>query len=248
MIKLDAVPSPIELTPDVVKELTEKFKLEKTSVWQKDYIREALLKMSNGKCCYCECEVNVAGSDLHVEHFHPKKIYENEVLRWDNLLPSCVRCNRNKGTLDTKKTLIVHPIRNNPKNHFKISNFYFHDKDELGDFTIERLQLNDDERLALDRFKLGTAVMKQLNELTKEFIEIVKTKSILTDRQQTKFGRKLQSIMRFGTAEKKYSAVISSVILADKNYQEIKRLFMTHKLWNDEFIELEEQVNYCALI
>lgn len=252
MIKLAAVPPPVELTPDAVKELTEKFKQnKKESVWQQDYIKKALLEMSNSKCCYCECEVNVAGSDLHVEHFHPKDLYPDEVIEWSNLLPACTRCNRRKGKLDTKTKSIIHPVKHNPKNHieFKKKLLLLSGKDDLGVFTIERLELDTDERLAVDRYRLALAITNQLKKLFNGFVEALNTKPILTNSKKEKFQRELRGIMQYGTSDKKYSAVISSVILTDDNYQEIKRLFETHDdLWNDEFIELEEQVNYCALI
>ena len=34
---------------------------------------------------------------MEVEHFHPKSLYPNEVISWENLLPICKRCNSSKG-------------------------------------------------------------------------------------------------------------------------------------------------------
>ena len=53
--------------------------------------------------------------------------------------------------------------------------------------------------------------------------------------------------MLYGTATKKYSAVIASVILDDKNYRYLKQSFIDCNLWSDEFKNLEEQVQFCAL-
>lgn len=251
MIKLIAKPVPSQLTPELIQELTDKFKQNKNArVWAQDFIKDTLLQMSNNKCCYCECEINVAGSDFHVEHFHPKDIYKDEVVLWDNLLPSCGRCNRHKSTLDTRIKPIIHPIRNEPKNHLEFrSNFLLLvGKDDLGEFTIDRLELNDDERLSVDRYRLAFSVNKSLDKLLKDINEILSNKTYLTENKKTRFSRELRTIMELGTAERKYSAVISSVILINTHYQEIKQLFITQQLWNDDFIELEQQVNDCALL
>jgi uncharacterized protein (TIGR02646 family) len=249
MIKLTPEPIPSELTPEVANELTDKFKQDKNNrVWTQDYIKNALLKMSHGKCCYCECKINNAGSDLHIEHFHPKDIYKDEVVAWENLLPACSRCNTRKGKLDTKKNPIIHPVKNNPKNHLKVEQYYFSHKDDLGEFTIEKLRLNDEIKLAIDRFQLGLSITKSLNDLTKEIDNYLANKEILNAKQETIISRKLTEIMQFGTSDKKYSAVMSSVILTNSDYQKIKQLFENYALWNDEFNELEKQVKFCALI
>lgn len=51
-----------------------------------------------------------------------------------------------------------------------------------------------------------------------------------------------------GTKSFHYSATAATIILTDSNYKEIKQLFITHDLWNAEFIELEQQIEFCALI
>jgi uncharacterized protein (TIGR02646 family) len=248
MIKLTPVPAPEELTPAVVKELTEQFKAnKKTAVWRQEYIKTALLKMTNSKCCYCECEVNLEGCFVHVEHFHPKGLYENEVVQWDNLLPSCGRCNTNKGTLDTQKSPIIHPVKNDPKQYLEVKQFYFYHKDELGEFTIEKLDLND-ENLSIPRFKLARGVIKDLNDLIKEITLYLSTKVNFNEKEIAILSRKLRGVMQLGTKERKYSAVISSTILANSDYQKIKQIFIENYVWNDEFIELENKIQFCALI
>ena len=249
MIKLNPEPIPSELTPETANALTEKFKQDKNNrVWAQDYIRNSLLKMSHGKCCYCECKINNAGSDLHIEHYHPKDIYKDEVVVWDNLLPACSRCNTKKGKLDTKKNPIIHPVRNNPKTHLRVEQYYFSHKDELGEFTIEKLKLNDEVKLSIDRFQLGFSITKSLNDLAKEIANYLQNATHFTAKQETIISRKLTDIIQFGTADKKYSAVISSVILTNSDYQEIKQLFELNNLWDDELKELEKQVEFCALI
>lgn len=252
MIKLILQPKPVELTEAIVAELTDKYIKNKSSVWREEPIKEpirlALLKMSFGKCCYCECEINSEGSDLTVEHFYPAHIHKIKVLSWENLLPACLRCNREKGTLDTEKRPIIHPINNNPKNHLELNQRFLLlcGKDELGNFTVDRLALNA-ERVALSRYKITLAVTNQLKELHEDIFETL-AQNNLTDKKEQNFYRELRKAMLLGTKESKYSAVISTVILSNSHYQEIKQLFESNSLWNDEFKELEKQVEFCALI
>ncbi len=69
-------------------------------------VREALRSMFLGKCAYCEHPYEGAFTE-DVEHFRPKARIdtENGILRprywwlasdWNNLLPSCARCNKTK--------------------------------------------------------------------------------------------------------------------------------------------------------
>ena len=125
MIQLQALARPIELTDERVQQLTEKYKTDNTAVWQKDYIKKALLKMSFEKCCFCECRINEESKYLEVEHFHPKSLYPDEVLLWENLLPICKRCNVHKLNHDTKQDPIIHPVKDSPKKHLSIENYRF---------------------------------------------------------------------------------------------------------------------------
>ncbi|WP_375329512.1 retron system putative HNH endonuclease [Microcystis sp. BLCC-F210] len=62
-------------------------------------VKEALVKMFNGKCAYCESKITV-GAYGAIEHFYPKSQYPNLTFTWENLLLSCDKCNdaNHKGT------------------------------------------------------------------------------------------------------------------------------------------------------
>lgn len=68
-------------------------------------VRETLMEMFNGKCAYCESLL--ATHPMEVEHWRPKSAVFNEDTKklmkpgyywlgaaWDNLLASCIDCNR----------------------------------------------------------------------------------------------------------------------------------------------------------
>jgi uncharacterized protein (TIGR02646 family) len=127
MIKLKRPPAPAELSQEEVNRLTDEFKRNPDKpVWKKDFITKVLLEMSHGKCCYCECKIDEESKYMEVEHFHPKNQYKDEVVLWDNLLPSCKKCNIRKKEHDTIKEPIVNPAEDEPKEHLLNFFYYLH--------------------------------------------------------------------------------------------------------------------------
>ncbi|PPD44727.1 MAG: HNH endonuclease [Methylobacter sp.] len=244
MIKLQAIAKPNELTDDVFADLTTEYKNTDNSVWKKGYITKALLTMSFGKCCFCETKIDEESKYMEVEHFHPKSLYPDEVVLWINLLPICKRCNGKKSDHDTKLEPIIHPVRDDPKEHLKLKNYRFCKLTELGESTISAVDLNDRQRLVNKRYEIGNKLIEELESL------IQSTKDYITQpltRRRNKITGTLKNLMLEGCKESAYSATAATVILEDDNFQEIKRLFIMHDLWT-EFIELEEQVSFCAFL
>jgi uncharacterized protein (TIGR02646 family) len=73
-------------------------------VYSKDEVKKELTELFYGKCAYCETPYAVSG-DLNIEHYRPKSLVKIEednreltgywwlASAWNNLLPSCKRCN-----------------------------------------------------------------------------------------------------------------------------------------------------------
>ncbi|MBO0130916.1 HNH endonuclease [Agrobacterium burrii] len=73
--------------------------------YKADGVKLALRNLFNGKCAYCEIRYE-GGQPMDVEHYRPKGgIQERDDHRgywwlaadWNNLLPSCIDCNRRRG-------------------------------------------------------------------------------------------------------------------------------------------------------
>lgn len=70
-----------------------------------DGVKLALLDLFHGKCAYCE-SFYASQAPVDVEHYRPKNAVEGEgnshrgywwlAMAWDNLLPSCIDCNRRR--------------------------------------------------------------------------------------------------------------------------------------------------------
>lgn len=76
------------------------------SVYKHDTVKDALERLFHGKCAYCESRYKPM-SPMDVEHYRPKGgVIVRGTLKkpgywwlgadWDNLLPSCIDCNRGR--------------------------------------------------------------------------------------------------------------------------------------------------------
>ena len=74
------------------------------TAYKGDDVRHALEKLFHGKCAYCESRYDIVGP-VDIEHFRPKKGVDGDpahrgywwlAANWENLLPSCLDCNRRR--------------------------------------------------------------------------------------------------------------------------------------------------------
>lgn len=246
MIKLERTPKPVELTSTLQVELTDEFKLTGKSVWNIDFIKKGLLGFSNDKCCYCEANIKEESKYLEVEHFHHKDKYKDEVLEWDNLLPSCKKCNGTKNDHDTKLEPIIDPSKVDPKNHLKYWRYRIKGADDFGKLTVSVLNLNDQDRLVKKRFEIGNAIqvkLEQLNELTDDYINGVQTST----RRKNRIVNGTKDLMKEGLPSSIYSATSATVILTDTEYNVLKTKLTSLSFWDAELSQLEADLTKTAL-
>lgn len=246
MIKLDRSPKPVELTTELQVALTDEFKLTGKSVWNIDFIKKGLLGFSNNKCCYCEANINEESKYLEVEHFHHKDVYKDEVLEWENLLPSCKKCNGTKNDHDTKLEPIIDPSKIDPKDHLKYWRYRIKGSDELGKLTVSVLNLNDQDRLVKKRFEIGNAIqekLEQLNELTDDYINGIQTNT----RRKNRIINGTKDLMKEGLPNAIYSATSATVILTDIEFETLKGKLTFLGFWDAELSQLEIDLNKTAL-
>ena len=245
MISIKRTPPPPELTQEVVVRKVAEFKATHRHVWNEPYIKDALSEMSHNKCCYCECELNVEGKYMEVEHFHDKKQYPDEVVDWNNLLPSCKRCNGHKGIYDTGSGTIVNPTSDCPQDHMLLKYCVrYRAKDVMGQTTIDVLYLNDQDKLVLPRFQVNQALIAKLEEFWELAQDIVAGNKV-----GTHWSRKLQngmmSLLQDCQPDKAYTAVKVTTVLTEAFYDKIKQSMMHLDLWTDEMSCLETTMLPC---
>ncbi|XDD44696.1 HNH endonuclease (plasmid) [Leptospira sp. WS60.C2] len=245
MIKINRTPKPPELTELLQTELTQEFILTNKSVWNIDFLKNKLLDYSNNKCCYCEANIKEESKYLEVDHFHPKEKYKNEVLEWNNLLPSCKKCNGTKKDHDTIMEPIIDPTCIDPKLHLKYWCYRIKGKDEFGKLTISVLDLNNSERLVKKRFEIGNAIqqkLEELNELTSEFISGLQANT----RRRNRILNGLKDLMKEGLPNSIYSATTAAIILTDKEFIDLKENLKMLSLWDGELNQLEIDISNIA--
>lgn len=245
MIKLDRGEKPEELTDEVCEELKKLYAEDKDKdVWNSSKIKEplkkAMLKMSHGKCSYCECKLGIESKDVTIDHFLPKSKNPDKVIEWENLFPACLRCNRKK---NNREGAIVHPCNNEPKEYIGIKNvnrFRFKEIDSagIGKNTIQVLGLNDIRRVMIPRMEEWELLEERLMEVETDLKE---------EGYKKKYKNRLQKIMESCLPDESYAAVKSTNLLNDDSYKAIQNILVEAGQWTDDLKKLEIKIKNIAL-
>lgn len=242
MIKIIRGVCPTELTPEVQRDKTERFKADGSVVWNEQYIKDGLLRMSHGKCCYCECDVTKESNYVEVEHFHHKDQYKDEVVSWNNLLPSCKKCNGTKNNHDTIAEPIIDPSVDTPQDHMKIVNSVrFRGKTDKGRTTVTTLNLNDQDRHCKPRFAVVNTLTEKLEGLKERLDDIIAAPP-RTRAKMNHLRNAINDLLEDCQEDKQYSAVKLTALLYDPFYQEISQWLKDNDYWTDSMTVLETNI------
>lgn len=237
MIKLQLPDKPIELTDELEDELVKEFKSNGTQVWRKKFIIESLLQMSNNKCAYSEQAINTESAYVEIEHFRHKNKYQDEVVKWGNLLPVCKKCNATKGDLDVCQFPIVNPLVDNPNDFLYVKCFRFYKKNEKGQNTIDAVALNDREHFVNPRSEIG---FKIADALEAHFTLIKLADTIIKKRNAV---NKIKNTLRDCGSKYVYSAVLSTFVLYELPvYKAIECFLKKEKLWDNELDSIKNEL------
>ena len=243
MIKLTLPPKPEKLAQEeaaLTKEFIDSGKTK--TVWKKDYITQPLLEMSHSKCAYSEIKLNQESTYMEVEHFKHKNQYPKDVVNWNNLLPSCKKCNTTKGHLDVVACPIVNPVFDNPRDHLFVCAFRFYGKDIKGENTKDAVALNDNDHFVVPRFK---SAMKIVSSLEQSFELLIKADTPVKSAHQVSA---LKSIFESCGPHSEYSAVIATHLLYEwPNYGKVRKYLEDNDYWDDEFDYLIKVLESIAL-
>lgn len=161
----------------------------KRTVYGDQGVKQVLLNVQHGKCCYCE-EISCG----EIEHYRPKGAVKQSpkstnqypgyywlAYDWNNLLVSCTDCNRNKSILfpleneaarardhhdniEAEAPLLINPASVDPRDHIQFHGEVPVGKTNLGRMTIEALNLrrpdlDESRRTLLNQLKFLHKVM-----------------------------------------------------------------------------------------
>ena len=245
MIKLNRGVCPEALTDEVCSELTKLYAENKNKdVWNspkiKDSLKKALLEMSHDKCAYCECRLGIESKDVTIDHFLPKSLNGDKVVEWENLFPSCLRCNRSKNAAED---IIVNPCEDEPgkylalykRNPFRLKGI---DEEGIGKKTIDIVDLNNSERVMVPRMVQWEDIYQRLEEIREDLIE---------EGYKEKYRKRFKILMEKCTYNNDYSAVKASNLLNDEVYIWIKQSISDNGRWTVEMQQIEEELQKILL-
>lgn len=236
MIKLEKSHLPDYLNEENVRKLTDDFKSTGKSVWNHEKIREALLTSSYEKCAYCECKLNAESNYLEVEHFEDKSSNPDKVVEWDNLLPSCKRCNGAKGTHNVLADPIINPFKNDPREHLKFKLYRLVEKSSIGQNTIDALNLNHSERAVFKRFEIGEQVIAAISFAWERYETWLNKRNSTRSKNLLVGG--IEGLLLECQRCSSYSATAATVLHNEPKYHELIEVLKVNNLWNDVLEEL----------
>ncbi|QUM81158.1 HNH endonuclease [Moritella sp. 5] len=231
MIKLEMAEKPEYLSDEKVFELTEEFKESKKSVWNNENIKIPLLASSFGKCAYCECPLKTESNYMEVEHFEDKKHNENKVVIWENLLPSCKKCNGSKGNHNVLSEPIINPYLDDPKEHLVMRLYRFRGKTEKGTNTIDVTNLNHSSRLVLSRFEIGEKIDELIDTAWDRY-------GVFSERKDTRSRNRLikvvEGLLDECQPKSDYAASTATNLLTDTKFIELVSVMKKDSIWTNE--------------
>ena len=246
MIKLVKHSRPEKLTDQEQKKLTDEFINSgfKKAVWSKTYIKEELLAESHSKCAYCETFIGKGEKEMHIDHFYPKSKYPDKVVEWDNLIPSCPHCNKEKSDLDPNSTPIINPYNDNPHEYFYLYNCRLKPKHgenfSKAKNTIDCFGINDTKELVSCRFLCGDAIIQKIEDLTDK-ISDYQNYTPNDIRHKKAIIRLCKNILKLGVETSEYGACMATIIHESDDYINAVKSMKSLELWNDELEELHNK-------
>nr|BDD47604.1 hypothetical protein 11 [Gammaproteobacteria bacterium] len=244
MIKLERGEKPAYLDDDKVEELTEEFKSTGRTVWNRDEIKEPLLASSERKCAYCECDLTKESNYMEVEHFEDKKHNPEKVVIWENLLPSCKKCNGRKGTHDVTAEPIVNPYNDDPRKHLGMRLYRLRGLTATGESTIEVAGLNNSARLVMSRFKVGEKISDLLDTARERFDSYVDDS---TTRRKNRVISIVEGMLMECQPSASFSASTSTILLSDQRFNDLVEGMRETGIWDDEIETLYQKASSLVL-
>lgn len=245
MIKLERGECPKELTPEVCEELTKLYSENRDKdVWNspkiKKPLKDELLRMSHGKCVYCECRLNIESKDVTIDHFLPKSTHPGSVVKWENLFPACLRCNREKGDYEGK---LVNPCKDKPQDYFALDSKSRYrlkgiDQAGIGKNTIVSIKLNDIQRVMVPRMIEWEDIHQRLADILEDLEE---------EGYKPKYKNKVEVLMGECMPESSYAAVKATNMLDDDCYKSIKNFLRSEGKWTGKLEMFEKEMEQISL-
>ncbi|RED54811.1 HNH endonuclease [Cohnella lupini] len=246
MIKITKKPCPNILSPELKDQLTKDFIATEKSVWKIKDIEITLLESSHYKCVYCECKLMEESKFMEIDHYYNKDNYPDLVLDWDNLLPSCKRCNGRKSDYDTKNYPFINPSEMDPREHLTMRSFKYYPKTENGKMTIRKLLLNDIRKMLTVRFDICKAIQFQVDELV-EKAERYQNGIQKTTNNKNKIISITTNLLYEAQPESAYAATVATELMNSIDFRTVLGIIKDENIGNVEIDTLFKSTEMLAL-
>jgi len=231
MIKLQRAPKPAFLTDAKVSQLVIEFKSTGQSVWNIDHIKTPLLLSSHKKCAYCECPVATESNYMEVEHFEDKGTNPDKVVEWENLLPSCKKCNVSKGTHNVLTNPMVNPFQEDPRLHLAWRHYRLRGKTSIGKTTIDVAKLNHVDRLVVKRFEIGQRIEESIETAWERFNVYSANPNA---RSKNRVVNLVEGLLKECIPQATYAASSATHLLTDKHFLQLVVEMKAKHIWEQE--------------
>jgi len=138
---------------------------------------EAVRRAFAYRCGYCSVDESAAGSELTVDHYHPRSAGGTDAL--ENLVYACHKCNQYKGDYwplpeeEAVGQFVLHPHRHELSIHFREDETTgeLHPLTPTGKFHVRLLHLNRPPLVANRLARQAASLLRQRIRLLEEQIE-----------------------------------------------------------------------------
>lgn len=168
---------------------------------------------------------------MEVEHFEDKKSNPEKVVVWENLLPSCKKCNGSKSGHNVTIQPIVDPYTEDPRQHFSFRLYRLRGKSEKGKATIEVTNLNHPTRLVQGRFYIGQKVADLVHTAGER---LVAWRSAPCARTKNRLLNTVEGLLGECSHQAAYAACTATVLLTDPAFDLLVQDLRSEGLWNTE--------------
>jgi uncharacterized protein (TIGR02646 family) len=216
--------------------IPEGIKNDAINKYRHDEIKNAVVKITEGKCIFCESYIEDVDY-TNIEHFYPKSLYPKFTFKWSNLFPACRKCNIPKDNFDTKNNPFIHPINDNGEDYFEYDELKIRicqtapDKQKalntIDKCNLDRITLcRQHSEILLSFYEVEIGIEKEIQhykELTQNASKIKSCMNILESvdnlKMQTKYNMPYAGFLRF--VIKKSSVISEAISIINKHSKEI---------------------------
>lgn len=230
MIKLERNFTPEFFTREDLDSLTNQFKNDGTPVWHHPEVKSACLKLSDGKCAFCEVKLEEASTYNEVEHFKDKKTFPDDVIQWENLLPSCRHCNGSKQRHNVVLNPIINPCNDLPSEHLYMRGYRIKGKTTLGEMTVGVLNFNQTDHKYIPRCKAGDLIDRSIENAIEKLEWFMDKQDI---RRKNIFINYVEALLGECQKDSQFSAVSATTLHNSDDYKLLKGVMEVQGIWTD---------------